>query len=117
GSRTADNIGVHGLPLDIEKLTEPLPQTRTVQNRPAAQDEMSRPGGSLDSDPGQHVDRIGYKDHDRARADPVKLADNARNRVRVGTEQVKVALTRTERHSRRDDHHITATEIGIAGGR
>lgn len=83
-----DNIGVHGLPLDIEKLAEPLPQTRTGQNRPAAQDEMSRPGRSLDSDPGQHVDRVGYKDHDRSRADRSSSPTMPQSCPR-GTEQVK----------------------------
>lgn len=32
----------------------------------------------------KHVDRMGYQDHDCFRADLVKLADDARDRARVG---------------------------------
>ena len=81
-----DNIGVHGLLLHLEKLAEPVPQACPVQHCPAAEDEMSRPGGGLDSDPGQHVNWVGYHDHDCRRAHPVKLTDDASDRIRVSAD-------------------------------
>jgi hypothetical protein len=69
-----------------------------------------------DSDPGQHVNWVGYHDHDCRRAHPVKLTDDAGDRIRVNAEEVKTGLTRLERHSRRDHHDITAAQVGVPGG-
>jgi hypothetical protein len=112
----ADDVGVHGVFVHVEKLAELMPQTRPVQDRPAAEDQVRWPGGSLDRDPGQHVHRVAHQDHDRLWADPVEFAHGAGDDARIDPGQVQPGLTDRKRRPHRDHHHVRAIQIGILGG-
>jgi hypothetical protein len=88
----ADDVGVHGVFVHAEELAELVTQTRPVQDSPAAEDQMSRPGGSLDRDAGQHVHRVAHQDHHRVRADPVQLTYGPSDDARIYSGQIQPGL-------------------------
>lgn len=87
-----DRVGVNRLLVHVDNHAELVPQTRPVEHRPAAQDAVSGPGGGLNGDARQDIDRVAHEDHDRVGTEPIELLDDGGDDALIGAHEAQTAL-------------------------